>query len=69
MSAKKFSYERRAYTILDLLGDFGGFNGSLTMIFGFFMSYYAELMYKAITSQEFGISKIDSLEENKKRNF
>ena len=55
MSDKKVSYERRSYTMLDLLGDFGGFNGSLAIIFGFALSYYAELMYQSTTSHEFGI--------------
>ena len=56
MSDKKVEYERRSYTILDLLGDFGGFNGSLAMIFGFFLSYYSDWMYQATTSHEFSIS-------------
>jgi hypothetical protein len=45
MSNKMVSYERRAYTVLDLLGDFGGFNGSIIMIFGFGLSFYVEMMY------------------------
>ena len=45
MSDKKVTYSRRSYSMLDLLGDIGGFNGSIEMILGFVMSYYAELMY------------------------
>ena len=38
MSDKKVTYSRRSYSMLDLLGDFGGFNGSIALILGFIMS-------------------------------
>ena len=62
MSDKKITYLRRSYSLLDLLGNFGGFNGSITMILGFIMSYYAKLMYQAATSYEFGTSKNNKIE-------
>ena len=54
LSNKKYSYFRRAYTFLDLLGDFGGFYASVLMILGFFMKYYSETSFKAAISTEFG---------------
>ena len=53
LSNKKYSYNRRAYTILDLLGDFGGFNDAILMICGVFMKYYSKTLFKATISQEF----------------
>ena len=54
LSNKKYSYFRRAYTFLDLLGDFGGFNDAVLMILGVFMKYYSETLFKAAISTEFG---------------
>ena len=50
---KKYSYMRRAYTFLDLLGDFGGFNDAVLMILSLFMKYYSESVYKTAISHEF----------------
>ena len=41
LSTKKKSYEREAYTILELLGDFGGFNDALLMLVGLVTSFYS----------------------------
>ena len=42
MSKNKSYSERRAYTFMDVLGDFGGFNGSITFIVStIFASYSA----------------------------
>ena len=40
-SSKKTYYEREAYTFLELLGDFGGFNDALFLIIGTISSFYA----------------------------
>ena len=57
MSTKKTLYERVAYTSLDLLGDFGGFNESMMILFGFLMFYYNEMRYHISTSSEFSVAK------------
>ena len=44
---KKMYYEREAYTFLELLGDFGGFNDALFLIIGTLSSFYASQMYQA----------------------
>lgn len=50
-------YERHAYTALDVLGDFGGFNDAMFLIFGFCMFYYNEMRYNVSTSHEFVLGK------------
>ena len=40
-SSKKTYYDREAYTFLELLGDFGGFNDALFLIIGTISSFYA----------------------------
>ena len=50
-------YTRHAYTALDVLGDFGGFNDAMFLIFGFFMFYYNEMRYNVSTSHEFVLGK------------
>ena len=50
---RKYTYFRRAYTFLDLLGDFGGLNDAIVMIVSFFMKYYSETRFKATISQEY----------------
>ena len=41
LSTSKKEYEREAYTILELLGDFGGFNDGLFMLVGLVSSFYS----------------------------
>ena len=36
---------RKAYTLLDLLGDFGGFNDAILFLFSLPMGFYASSMY------------------------
>ena len=45
LSNIKNTYERKAYTFFLLLGDTGGFNGSIITVCSVFMSYYAAAMY------------------------
>ena len=40
-------YERRAYTFLKLLGDFGGFNASIRFLISLLLSSYSAKMYMA----------------------
>ena len=40
LSTSKKAYERQAYTILELLGDFGGFNDAMVMLVGLVVSFY-----------------------------
>ena len=52
MSKNKSYSERRAYTFMDILGDFGGFNGSITFIVStIFASYSAHMFETSIASQ------------------
>ena len=41
LSSKKTYYDREAYTFLELLGDFGGFNDALFLIIGTLGSFFA----------------------------
>ena len=52
MSEKKNYYERKAYTFMDLLGEFGGYNGSLLMICSFFVSFYSAKMYSSSVANQ-----------------
>ena len=52
MGKDKLLHERKAYTFMQLLGDFGGFNGSIMMISGFLMSFYSSAMFKDSISKE-----------------
>ena len=45
LSARKRVEKRKAYTILELLGDFGGFNDAIFLIFSLPMSIYSAAMY------------------------
>ena len=45
MARHKYSYERKAYTFFLLLGDAGGFNGSVMSVCSAFLSYYTAAMY------------------------
>ena len=41
MTNTKLIHSRVAYTFFNLLEDFGGFIGSVTMVFSFLMSHYS----------------------------
>ena len=38
--------ERRAYTFMDLLGDFGGFNDAIVLIISTFFASYSARMFE-----------------------
>ena len=46
MTNKKLLHSREAYTIFNILEDFGGFSGSIIMVFSFLMSFYSECVYQ-----------------------
>ena len=52
MTNKKLLHKREAYTLFNILEDFGGFSGSIIMVFGFLMSFYTERVYQDSISQE-----------------
>ena len=47
MSESITYYERRAYTLMDLLGDFGGFNDAIIFIVSTVLAGYSARMYEA----------------------
>ena len=47
LSNKKTTIKRKAYSILALLGDFGGFNDAIFFIFGTLMTTYSAKMFKS----------------------
>ena len=57
MSKNKSIYKREAYTILSLLGDFGGFTDALALIIGLFTSYYSSKMFTAAIATELPYSR------------
>ena len=52
MSQKKNFYTRNAYTLLSLLGDFGGFNDAIVFLISILMSSYSAKMYAAQITAE-----------------
>ena len=44
---------------MTLLGDFGGFNGSMIMLPMFIMSHFSAIMYKFAITKELPIKKKD----------
>ena len=45
MTNTKNLYKREAYTLFNVLEDFGGFTGSVIMVLSFLMSFYSERVY------------------------
>ena len=52
MGQNKNVFQREAYTILGLLGDFGGFADALVLIVGLVGSFYSGRMFTAAISEE-----------------
>ena len=52
MNNKKKIYERKAYTLMNLLGDFGGFNDAIIFLVGSVLAFYASSMFAASISSE-----------------
>ena len=57
MTDRQVLHSRQAYNVLDLLGDFGGFNGSVFMLFSFVTTAYSSKMYRNQISQEIPIQR------------
>ena len=53
MSERVVRSSRKLYTLLDLLGDCGGFIEAITLIVGFLMSYYTTAMFNHSLSSQF----------------
>ena len=64
LTSRNVTYERRAYTLLDLFGDFGGYYDALKLIFGIFTLSYSSTMYNASISNEFATTV--NIEEQKR---
>ena len=45
MSGRQVLWSRKVYQLLDMIGDIGGFNDALVMIFESFMGYYAPVLF------------------------
>ena len=52
MTNRKNLFSRHAYTLFDLLGDYGGFNEAFFTLIGAFISTYSAKMYQNSISQE-----------------
>ena len=52
LTTEKNFYERTAYTLLDVLGDFGGFNDAIVFLISSVMGIYSAKMYAAQISAE-----------------
>ena len=52
MGNNKSIFKREAYTVLSLLGDFGGFTDALALIIGLFASVYSAKMFNAAIAEE-----------------
>ena len=58
LTNKKNYFERKAYTLLDILGDFGGFNDAIVFLVSSVMGIYSAKMYAAQISAELS-SRLD----------
>ena len=47
LSDKKTTIKRKAYSMLNLLGDFGGFNDAMFFIFGTLLTAYSAKMFES----------------------
>ena len=53
-SSKQFIHSRTVYTVLEFLGDVGGLNDALTLIFAPFMSFFVpSLLARSILNKNF----------------
>ena len=52
MGDNKSIYKREAYTLLSLLGDFGGFADALTLLIGLLSSFYSARMFTTAIAAE-----------------
>ena len=52
LSDKKRQFERTVYSVIDLLGDAGGFYGAIVSVFSSIVSWYSTRMYQASISNE-----------------
>ena len=59
MGDNKSIYKRQAYTILSLLGDFGGFTDALVLLISIFASTYSARMFSAAIATELPYSHRD----------
>lgn len=60
MGNNKSLYKREAYTLLSLLGDFGGFTDALSLILGTLTSIYSAKMYQAAIASELPAESVNS---------
>ena len=60
----KSVYSREAYTILSLLGDFGGFTDALVLIISLFTSFYSARMFNAAIAEELPYSTSNFLNKS-----
>ena len=45
LSGMKFVYQRTAYTFMEMLSDFGGFNDGIYFVFSLFLSLYSSMSF------------------------
>ena len=57
MTTQKIIQFRQAYTLFDLLGDFGGFNGSVLMILSSLMTAYSARIYRDQIAREIPLQR------------
>lgn len=53
MANKITHYERKVYSILDVISDVGGFNQIVIMLFGFLFKMYSNKLYEFESVSEF----------------
>ena len=64
MMSESVTYsERRAYTFMDLLGDFGGFNDAIVFIVSTIFAGYGARMYEASIAKKLKITSRKRLKE------
>ena len=51
---------RKAYTLFDLLGDFGGFNDAIYFLLSLPMSFYSASMFNRFISNDSDVTAFDN---------
>ena len=55
LSDIQYQYERRSYTFISLLADFGGFNDGIFLLASSFMAVYSRTMFEGSFAERFPV--------------
>ena len=68
LSSNAVSHERRVYALLDMVGDLGGFNDAIVILFSLLLGNYSpNLFFKSVIKAVFRVDTDDYEPQNKRR--